>query len=417
MPTSQEIYRVITPKRKKLSVFIIVVLLICVCLAIIMYFFLQKNTKISYTTIKPILGDITQTVSATGSLSPTNEVEVGSQISGTIYKLYVDVNDVVKRGQILAEINPNKLNQTRDGYKAQLQSALASLESAKVALEQKKWNYEQQQKLYIATKGRSPSQLDLQTAKMEYLSAEADIKVNRANINQIQTSLQSSKIDLENSIIRSPIDGIILERSVSLGQTVAANFQTPTLFTLAENLKAMKLVVNISESDIGKVREGQDVAFSVDAYPNVEFHAKVEKVNFAATTTDNITSYETTILVDNEKLLLKPGMNATASIKVESQKNMMLVPVAAIFYNPQQQQTNSKNSSNPFMIGPPPRPRQQKATNTKTENYTQGEIWILENSVAKPVSVEVGISDSRMVAIKSEAINLDSSIIVDSKLN
>ena len=247
---------------------------------------------------------------------------------------------------------------------------------------------------------------------------EADIKVNRANINQIQTSLQSSRIDLENSIIRSPIDGIILERSVSLGQTVAANFQTPTLFTLAENLKAMKLVVNISESDIGKVREGQDVAFSVDAYPNVEFHAKVEKVNFAATTTDNITSYETTILVDNEKLLLKPGMNATASIKVESQKNMMLVPVAAIFYNPQQQQqTNSKNSSNPFMIGPPPRPRQQKATNTKTENYTQGEIWILENSVAKPVSVEVGISDSRMVAIKSEAINLDSSIIVDSKLN
>lgn len=415
MSSTQDIYDTITPNKTKKRFILFIIFGIILLAIIIFYIFMHDSEKITYTTIKPIKGDITQNVSATGTLSPTNEVEIGSQISGTIYKLYVDVNDSVQKNQILAEINPNKLNQTKDGYEAQLQSALANLEASKVAMEQKKWNYEQQKQLYEATNGRTPSKLDLQTAKMDYLSAKADIKIKQASISQIQTNLKSAKIDLQNAIIKSPIDGIILERSISLGQTVAASFQTPTLFKLAQNLKEMNLVVNISESDIGKVKPGQDVSFSVDAYPNQTFKAKVDKVNFASTTTDNITSYETTIYVHNDNLLLKPGMNATAFIQVASKKDALLVPVSAIFYNPQSQQTksDSKKSSNPLMFSPT---RRQKQTNinTNTDNARQGSIWVLENGIPKSISINIGISDSKMVAISGNDLSIDTDIIIDS---
>lgn len=415
MPSAQTIYETITPKNKKKRIAIFAIIIGVALLILLLYFLLHDSEKITYTTIKPIKGEITQNVSATGTLSPTNEVEIGSQISGTIYKLYVEVNDVVKKNQILAEINPNKLNQTKDGYEAQLQSALANLESSKVTLEQQKWNYEQQQKLYEATNGRSPSKLELQTAKMNYLSAKADVKVKQASVSQISTNLKSAKIDLQNAIIRSPIDGIVLEREISVGTTVAASLSSPTLFKLAQDLRDMSLVVNISESDIGKVKSGQDVGFNVDAYPNQEFHAKVDRVNFAATTTDNITSYETTIYVNNENLLLKPGMNATAFIKVASEKDALLVPVAAIFYNPETHKPQeAKKSSNPLMMGPPPRNKREKTTKS-TNTATKGQVWVLENGIPVAIPVEIGISDSKMVAIKSDKITTDSEIITDSK--
>lgn len=415
MLSAQTIYETITPKNKKKRITIFAIIIGVALLILLLYFLLHDSKKIIYTTIKPVKGEITQNVSATGTLSPTNEVEIGSQISGTIYKLYVEVNDVVKKNQILAEINPNKLNQTKDGYEAQLQSALANLESSKVTLEQQKWNYEQQQKLYEATNGRSPSKLELQTAKMNYLSAKADVKVKQASVSQISTNLKSAKIDLQNAIIRSPIDGIVLEREISVGTTVAASLSSPTLFKLAQDLRDMSLVVNISESDIGKVKSGQDVGFNVDAYPNQEFHAKVDRVNFAATTTDNITSYETTIYVNNENLLLKPGMNATAFIKVASEKDALLVPVAAIFYNPESHKSQeAKKSSNPLMMGPPPRNKREKTTKS-TNTTTKGQVWVLENGIPVAIPVEIGISDSKMVAIKSDKITTNSEIITDSK--
>ncbi|RDU72936.1 efflux RND transporter periplasmic adaptor subunit [Helicobacter aurati] len=418
MPTNDEIYKTITPSNTKKYTFIVLFLISLLLIGLAVYFFFRSNHEVVYSTTTPIKRNITQTVSATGTLSPTNEVEVGSEISGTIYKLYVDVNDTVKKNQILAEINPNKLNQAREGYEAQLSSANANLESSKVALAQKEWNYQQQQKLYEATNGRSPSMLELQTAKMEYLSAKADIKVKQASINQIQTNLRASKIDLQNSIIKSPIDGIVLERSISLGQTVAASFQAPTLFKLAENLKEMNLIVNISESDIGKVKAGQEATFTVDAYPNQEFTAKVDKVNFASTTTDNITSYETTIYVDNENLLLKPGMNATASIKVASADNALLIPVAALFYNPEQNKTKTeKKISNPLAAsGPPQRPKRERAPgNSNKQNHSQGVVWVLkENNTIQAVEVEIGISDSKMVEIISNNINTETKIVTES---
>ncbi|RDU71292.1 efflux RND transporter periplasmic adaptor subunit [Helicobacter anseris] len=392
--------------------YIILIGLIFICCTIAYFLFTQKP-KIIYNTTKPILGNITQTISATGTLSATNDVEIGSQISGTISKVYVDVNDNVKKGQILAEINPNKLKQTLDGYEAQLNSAKANLESSKVTLQQKKWNYERLEKLYKATKGQSPSQLELQTAKLDFLQAQADVKIKQASMQQIQTNINAAKIDLQNSIITSPIDGIILTREVSAGQTVAASLNTPTLFTLAENLKDMKLVVNISESDIGKVKVNQKVSFNVDAYPNQTFYAKVNRVNFASTTTDNITSYETNIFVDNEQLLLRPGMSATANIEVASAKNAMLIPIAAIFYQPNIQTTQKKKSNASLFPAPPPR-QKRSINNAKNINGTNATIWILKDNIPQEISIEVGVSNSKFVQVLSKEITQDTLIITDS---
>ena len=401
-------------QKKSLLPWIYLLIFLLIVLAILGYYLLKPEEKIFYETQKPIIGDITQTISATGTLSATNDVTIGSQISGTIYKIYVDVNDAVKKDQILAEINPNKLNQALEGYEAQLKSALANLESSQITLKQKEWTYTRQKRLYQVTKGQSPSQLNLENSRLEYLQAKADVDIKLASINQIQTNINAAKIDLQNSIIRSSIDGIVLTREVSIGQTVAASLNAPTLFTLAENLKDMKLVVNISESDIGKVKENQKVFFSVDAYPDQTFEAKVNRVNFASTTTDNITSYETSIFVNNQDLLLRPGMSATASIQIAEAKNALLIPIAAIFYQPKTPQESKKSSRPLFAPGPPPR---QKRTLNQDQSIKGNEarIYILQNNHPTPIMVKVGVQNSKYIQILSPNITKDTLIITDSQ--
>lgn len=408
----KSVQEVITPQKNKYYWLYVILFLLVVIFCITAYYVFSQKPKITFTTTKPIFSDITQTISATGTLSATNDVDIGSQISGTIYKVYVDVNDSVKEGQVLAEINPNKLKQTLDGYEAQLNSAQANLEASKITLQQKQWNYDRLSKLYKATRGQSPSQLELETARLDFLQAQADIKIKEASIQQIQTNINAAKIDLQNSVITSPINGIILTREISEGQTVAASLNTPTLFTLAENLKDMKLVVNISESDIGKVKTGQKVSFSVDAYPNRVFYAKVNRVNFASTTTDNITSYETNIFVDNEQLLLRPGMSATANIEVASAKNAMLIPISAIFYRPNVQTTREKKSTSLF---PGPPPRQKRSVNpNQTITSQQATIWILKDNQPQEINIEIGVSNSKFVQVISESITEDTLIITES---
>lgn len=233
---NNEVYATINQKKSnRKKYYFIAFFLIVLMIALGGYFYKANEEKITYTTAHPHIGDVVSKINATGTLSPTDEVEIGSQISGTVQEVFVDVNDPVTKGQILARINPEKINQALDKYKAQINSAKASLFSSEVALEQKKWNYEQMNKLFKATGGKSPSELDLQNAKMEYLQAKADVQTKKANIEQIITDMRTSEIDLKNSVITSPIDGVVLERSVDPGQTVAASFQTPTLFKLAQN--------------------------------------------------------------------------------------------------------------------------------------------------------------------------------------
>ncbi len=412
-------------KRNKLKPIIIFAIII-ILIAIIIFIWLQLNKKEDiYITQNPIIQDISQDVSATGTLSPTDTVEVGSQISGTLLEVLVDVNDEVKKGQTIAIIDPEKLNQSVDNFIAQLQSAKAELYSAEVQLENKQWNYENYLNLYNKTNGKSPSQMQLKTSELEYKSAKAEIEIKKAAIKQLETSLNSAKIDVKNSIITSPTNGVILSRSIEPGQTVAANFSTPTLFTIAKDLSKMKLISNVLEADIGKVKVGQDVIFSVDSYPNEEFSAKVAKVNYAdssstssnsssssssgsssSSSATNIVSYEVTTYINNDKLLLRPGMSATATIKTETQKNALIIPYQALLFKP----TNnvSKNNSGGFAMGGPPK-REKKSY---SEIGSTGKIWILQDGIPKEIKVEIGISNGRNVQILSNNINTNTQVIL-----
>ncbi|RDU65542.1 efflux RND transporter periplasmic adaptor subunit [Helicobacter sp. MIT 14-3879] len=414
-----KIYERIKSKNKgRKKIFIVLALLVLLIILVAVYFIKYNKKEINYITQNPTIEDISQDVSATGTLSPTNTVDVGSQISGRILEVLVDVNDEVKKGQVLAKIDPEKLNQAVDNYLAQLQSAKAELYSAEVNLENKKWTYDNYLDLYNKTDGKSPSQLQLKTAELDYKSALANIEIRKASIKQLETSLNSARIDVKNSIITSPTNGIILSRSIDPGQTVAANFETPTLFTIAQDLTKMKLISSVLEADIGKVKIGQEVEFSVDAYPNEKFQAKVSKVNFAdssstntsnstnsSSTSTNIISYEVTTYVDNSKLLLRPGMSATANIKTALAKNALLIPYQALLFKPNSNIKAKQQSS--IMMGPPKRIRRSYSS-----IGSQGSIWILEDNEAKNIDVDIGITNGKSAQVLSDNINKDTKVII-----
>ncbi len=414
-------------KRNKLKLIITIIIAIIIALAGILAWFMLNRKEDIYITQNPIIQDISQDVSATGTLSPTDTVEVGSQISGTLLEVLVDVNDEVKKGQTIAIIDPEKLNQSVDNFIAQLQSAKAELYSAEVQLENKQWNYENYLELYNKTNGKSPSKMQLKTSELEYKSAKADIEIKKAAIKQLETSLNSAKIDVKNSIITSPTNGIILSRNIEPGQTVAASFSTPTLFTIAKDLSKMKLISNVLEADIGKVKVGQDVIFSVDSYPNEEFNAKVAKVNYADSSSTssssssssssgsssnsnstNIVSYEVTTYINNDKLLLRPGMSATATIKTEVQKNALTIPYQALLFKPIK---DTKKESSGFIMGGPPK-REKKSY---SEIGSTGKIWILQDGIPKEIEVEIGISNGRNVQILSNNINTNTQVILQTQ--
>lgn len=412
-----DIYKTIRKDNKKSKKVIVIVVILIVLIAggVAMFLWKFQKSDTRFITQKPTIGEISQDVSATGTLSPTDTVEVGSQISGTISQVLVDVNDEVKKGQILAIIDPEKLDQAVDNIQAQLQSAKAELISAEVTLENKKWSYENYKDLYEKTGGKSPSQLQLKTAELEYKSALANIDIRKAAILQLETSLKSAKIDVKNATITSPTNGIVLSRSIDPGQTVAASFSTPTLFTIAEDLTKMKLISNVLEADVGKVKVNQIVEFNVDAYPNETFSAKVSKVNFAdsslasenstsTTNTSNIISYEVTTFVDNSKLLLRPGMSATATIKTASVSDALIIPYQALLFNPTKKVESSTSMP---MMGPPKRNRRSYSS-----VGNKASIWILENGEPKQVEIDVGITNGKSAQVLSSNISKDSLIIL-----
>ena len=329
MINTEEMYKTLRPKRTKKSIIITLLIIVLIISAILYYIFRDKGPAYIYTTEKPHTGSVASLVSATGTISATNEVLIGSQVSGTISAVFVEENDAVKKGDILAIINPDTINQTIARYEAQLNSAKATLNSSKVQYNNKKLNYDRLKHVYEVTGGKSPSKTELDNAKMELDTAKADILVKEASIIEVETNLNSAKIDLKNSIITSPIDGVVLTRSIDAGQTVAASFSTPELFVIAENLEKMKLVVNVSEADVGKVSENQKVRFTVDTFPDDEFVSTIYRVNKGSTESeDNIVSYETTIYIDNKDLKLRSGMSATADIETDAAENAVLIPVA-----------------------------------------------------------------------------------------
>lgn len=378
------------------------------------YFFIMKksssNSTVTYNTQKIKKGDLQVTVLATGNLEPTNSVDIGIEVSGTIKEIYVDFNDEVKVGQVLAKLDTTKLKSQVDSSKASLAIAKANLKETEVTVKNKKLTYDRTLKMFKQSKGKYPSQNDLDDSRFSYEAALAAYDSNKAQVEQANFDLKTSEDNLEKAVVKSSIDGIVLDRAVEVGQTVAASMSTPTLFTLAKDLTKMQLIVSIDEADVANIKEGLDVLFTVDAYPNETFKGRIKQVRLNPIEESGVITYETVVSVENERLLLRPGMTASAKIITKELKDKLLVPNAALRYTPTTQ-AQSKNRGIGFM---PRGPRDSNKAKTLSSSNIKT-IYILENETTKAVKVKVLETDGKFTGVESRDLKENDKVITSQK--
>ena len=301
----------------------------------------RKNGAVKYRTEALGKGDIEALVVTSGTLNPVRLVEVGSQVSGKIDKLYVDFNSQVKEGQILAELDQSLLRAKIDQNNANYLSAKASLEKSRVTLDNLQKKYERAKTLF----GKNLISFEEnEAAEASFLGAKTDVQSAEARLVQAKSQLDSSRVDLGYATIRSPIDGVVINRLINIGQTVAASFTAPKLFEIANDLSKMQVECAVDEADIGKVKEGQKVRFTVDSFPDETFNGTVNQVRYSPTTTSNVVTYTTIVDVDNLGLKLRPGMTATVSIITGEAKNVLRVPNGALRFTPTLPPRSSRRS-------------------------------------------------------------------------
>ncbi|MDX2223089.1 MAG: efflux RND transporter periplasmic adaptor subunit, partial [Rhodospirillaceae bacterium] len=375
------------------------------------------ETPVSYRTVEAARGPLTVTVSATGTIEPVNTVEVGAEISGQIESVLVDYNDPVTTGQVLAKLDTDNLSARVAQSRANLAAAKARVEEARATLLEARTRLARIEDL--SKRGNASKQeLDTATAtdaraRAGLLNAEAQVQVAEANLLTDETNLAKAEI-------RAPIDGVVLLRQVEPGQTVAASFQTPVLFKLAENLKAMELVVDIDEADIGQVKEGQAAEFTVAAFPDRPFPATITQVRYAPKSVEGVVNYQALLMVDNAELALRPGMTATASITTVQMQDALLVPAAALRFQPPRGATGEGEDPGqvkpPGLLGlfggPPNMGRQRPTVRTATRTGERQRIWVLQNGKPTPVSIVVGPSDGQFTSISDGDLQPGMQIIV-----
>src|SRR5437016_6841435 len=323
----------------------------------------------NYQTAIVTRGAITQAVTATGTLNPVVNVQVGSQVSGNIAKLFVDFNSQVKAGQVVAQIDPALFQATVTQAEGDLANAQAALELAKV-------NAKRTQDLFAR---KTSSQADLDQAMANLHQAEANVKIK-------QGALDKAKVDLEHCTITSPIDGVVISRSVDVGQTVAASLQAPVIFQIANDLTKMQIDSNVAEADVGVLEMGQGVDFTVDAFPMRTFHGKVVQVRNAPITVQNVVTYDTVIGVGNPDLKLKPGMTANVSIIIAHKDNVLQIKNAALRYRPAEAMSPEMGSRSLAPAGARGLGARQRRTSERT-------VYVLSGGQPKPVQIKTGISD------------------------
>jgi HlyD family secretion protein len=276
-------------------------------------------------------GDIADAVGATGTLQAVTTVQVGTQVSGTIFELHADFNSLVRKGQVLARLDPSLFQTQIEQARANLIRAQAELERLKVSLDDARTKLTRAREL--SARQLIP-QTELDTAEVNVRSAEAQIRSSQAQVTQAQASLSQNEVNLKHTVILAPIDGLVISRNVDIGQTVAASMQAPTLFVLAADLTKMQVLANLDESDVGRIRPNQHVSFRVDAYPTEEFTGKVSQVRLQPIVQQNVVTYATVIDVPNPELKLKPGMTANVNIEIARAANVVRVPNAALRFRP-----------------------------------------------------------------------------------
>lgn len=394
----------------------IIIGLVLISLGVWFYIaFANKTKPISYVTESIKQDELIVKISATGNLEPTTQVDVGSELSGTIQEVLVNDNDYVKKEQILARLDTSKLEDQVFKSQASVKSAKASISYNEAIVKEARSNLVRLQEAWKLSKGKIPSKSEMAIAEAALDKAVANKQSAEASVAQAEATLRSDQTNLSKALIRSPIDGIVLLRDVEPGQTVAASLQSPILFVLAQSLAQMELQVDIDEADVGQVKEGQDAEFTVDAYPDRIYPAKIKRVRFGSETMNGVVTYQGVLHVENDDLTLRPGMTATANIITLKKENTVLVPNAALRFVPNLNSQTEKKSAGILSALIPRPPSEDKAKTVKiVAKGANQTVWVLENGVPKPVPIVVGASDGRNTQFVSGELKAGDEVITDS---
>jgi HlyD family secretion protein len=398
-------------RRTRLAVATLALLLI---LATVFWYFTTRNSAaVQYKTAAVTRGDLTVIVTATGTVQPVNQVDVGTEISGTIRTVDVDYNDRVKVGQVLARIDTDKLQAQVLQSQSTLESVQAKLIEAQATVVEARDNLERFKRVREMSGGKVPSQREFDGADAIHKRALSNEATLKAQISEAKWKLSIDQTNLSKAVIRSPINGVVLKRQVEPGQTVAASLQTPVLFTIAESLAQMEVQVDVDEADVAQVKVGQPAAFTVDGYPGRTFSALVKQVRYGPETVQGVVTYKTLLAVDNSDLALRPGMTATANVTVKRTANILLVPNVALRFLPpapeQEAQTSGSLISRLFPR-PPPTSRPRDIADAKSK---QQRVWILRDRQPFAVAVNTGSTDGVMTEITSGEITVGTEVVTD----
>ncbi len=372
---------------------------------------LRGESAIRYMTEPATRQELVVRVTATGSVQPINQVDVSSELSGTVRRVLVDFNSPVKSGETLAELDTDKLKATLESSRAKVAAAKARVLDAEATVIEKQ--RELMRKRALANK-QFTSTADLELAQAAYDRSEAALASTKADVGVAQADLTLNETNLAKACICSPINGIVLQRNVDPGQTVAASLQAPVLFTIAEDLRQMELQVNVDEADVGNVRPGQQASFTVDAYSDRKFPASIRDVRFASETVQGVVTYKAVLNVDNSELLLRPGMTATAEIKAIEIANALVVPNAALRFSPPAGDAGQKRSLLQRIL--PGRPQFRAASKREVASADRT-LYVLRDGAAVEVRVRTGASDGKFTEILSGEIKEGDALIVSQSIS
>lgn len=361
----------------------------------------EKTDGVKYETEAISRGDLIVTVSATGTLEPLTKVEVGIEVSGTIKTVEVDYNDKVEVGQVLARLDTSKLEAQTLQSTAALEAARAKLLQAQATVQETEAQLARLNEVRRLSDGKMPSQYEFDAQKAASARAQADAASAKASVAQAQATLDANKSDLSKAVIHSPINGVVLKRSIEPGQTVAAMFQSPVLFTLAEDLTQMELMVDVDEADVGQVRAGQEASFTVDAYPDQVFPALTTQVRYGSQTVDGVVTYKAVLRVDNPDLLLLPGMTATAQLIVDKREKALLVANAALRFTPPKTETKKDDSGKGLLFRILPGPPMPETTKREEPNLRKKEqqVWVLREGQLTAIPFTKGLTDGKKTEV------------------
>lgn len=363
-------------------------------------------------------GDLTLKVSANGTLQPTRSVNIGSELSGTVKQVLVDVNDRVKKGEVLVVLDTAKLSDQVLRSRASLAAAQAAQAQSTATVKESQATLARFEEVARLSGGKVPSATELDSARASVARAVASEASAQANVAEARAALSTDETNLAKASIRSPIDGVVLSRSVDPGNAVAASLQAVTLFSIAEDLKQLRLEVSVDEADVGAVKVGQKASFTVSAYPARRYPATITRVAFGSTKTDNVVTYTTYLDVDNKDLSLRPGMTAAATIISTERTGVLLVPNTALRFAPAQAAESIASSGGSVvskLLPRMPRTGARKSAGTSSSDAAVRQIWVLKDGNAVPLVVKPGISDGRQTEVSGEALQEGLAVITDQR--